>query len=135
MCARTHACICAFVCMCVWWGKGDVVGPFPGGQGPSEGVVGWQEDCSGGNGGQDGGNRNPLSSAAPKAEFTLRRPIYASDTHLKWGSISDEGAHQGRGSRKIPLQALILTSVKNGKNCASVSENLLGSCVVIRKHL
>lgn len=54
-----------------------------------------------------------MSSGAPKAEFTLRRPIYASDTHLKWGSISDEGAHQGRGSRKIPLQALILTSVKN----------------------
>lgn len=51
------------------------------------------------------------------------------------GSVSDEGAHQGRGQEEIPLQALILTSVKNGKNCASLSENLLGSCVVIRKHL
>ena len=82
------------------------------------------------------GSRNPLSSGAPKAEFTLRRPKYASNTHLKWGSISDGGAHRGRGSRKIPLQALILTSVKKqGKNCASLSENLPGRCVVIRKHL
>lgn len=131
MCARTHACtLYVRLCVCVCGGgREGVVGPFPGGRGPSEGVVGWQEDCSGGNGGQDGGNRNPLSSRAPKAEFTLRRPIYASDTHLKWGTYQ-MGAHQGR-DRKIPLQALILTSVKNGKNCASLSENLLGSCVVL----
>ena len=44
VCARTRAYV--RLCVCVWWGKGDVVEPFPGGQGPSEGVVGWQEECA-----------------------------------------------------------------------------------------
>ena len=53
------------------------------------------------------GKQKPLWSGAPKAVFTLRRPICAPDTHSERGRVSErEGLTEGRGSRKITFPGL-----------------------------
>lgn len=69
----------------------------------------------------EAGDRGLSGSGVPKAEFKLRRPIYALDIHSE-RLFEGERLSEGRGSRQITFAGLDFDIHKNGVKIVPLSE-------------